>query len=174
MTRCDYRTAVDAAGVMTALAAYRPEIAGTPPLGLDLPDSDIDVLCEVTPATRETFFTTLWATWSHAAGFRVHQWRDNERPIIAGFEASGWSFEIFAHPLPVAQQVAMRHFKIEQRLLRLGGPALHGRVMAARRGGLKTEPAFATVLGLIGDPFAALLALEQEADAGLEALLSRI
>ncbi|WP_315834692.1 DUF4269 domain-containing protein [Bradyrhizobium prioriisuperbiae] len=174
MTRCDYRTALDTAGVMTALAAYRPEIAGTPPLGLDLPDSDIDVLCEVTPAAREAFLITLWTTWSYAAGFRVHQWRDNERPIIAGFDASGWSFEIFAHPLPVAQQVAMRHFNIEQRLLRLGGPALHARVLAARRNGLKTEPAFAAVLGLAGDPFAALLALERETNAGLEALLLRI
>lgn len=49
-----------------------------------------------------------------------------------------------------------RHFVVEKRLLALGGQRLAASVMSLRQNGLKTEPAFATVLKLQGDPYQAL------------------
>lgn len=62
---------------------------------------------------------------------------------------------------------------IEGQLLVIGGAALRERVLALKRNGLKTEPAFARVLGLAGDPYEALLGLEALPPEQLRALLDR-
>jgi len=46
-------------------------------------------------------------------------------------------------------------------------------VLALRQAGLKTEPAFAELLALAGDPYAALLELESQSAPQLTALLAR-
>jgi hypothetical protein len=48
--------------------------------------------------------------------------------------------------------------------LALGGQRLAAFVMAFRRGGLKTEPAFAAALKMHGDPYQALLGLDYLGD----------
>ena len=101
----------------------------------------------------------------------MHQWVGGGRPVIASFTAHGWPFEIFAAAEPVADQAGWRHFLVEQRLLAQGGARFREAVMALRRRGLKTEPAFARALGIGGDPYAALLVLQAGADAGLVTVL---
>ncbi|MCW5738348.1 MAG: DUF4269 domain-containing protein, partial [Enhydrobacter sp.] len=83
----------------------------------------------------------------------------------------GWAIEMFGDARPVAEQRGWRHFVIERRLLALGGTALHAAVMKRRRDGLKTEPAFADVLRLGGDPYLALLDLEAASDDALAQML---
>lgn len=101
----------------------------------------------------------------------MHQWIGGGRPLIAAVFQHGWPFEIFAATEPVAAQAGWRHFLVERRLLDLGGMRLRDAVMALRREGLKTEPAFARALGIGDDPYAALLALEAADDAGLVTVL---
>jgi hypothetical protein len=62
------------------------------------------------------------------------------------------------------EQTAWRHFLVERRLLELGGPVFRAAVACERAHGMKTEPAFAAVLRLEGDPYRALLYLEDGAD----------
>ena len=50
---------------------------------------------------------------------------------------------------------------IEYKLLQKGGHLFRRRVMELKTRGIKTEPAFALVLGLQGDPYEALLTLEE-------------
>lgn len=90
-----------------------------------------------------------------------------DRPVIASFSVAGVPFEIFGQARPVREQDGWRHFSVEKRLLRLGGEDLREAVMNARRQGAKTEPAFAWVLGLKGDPYRAMLDLAELDDAGL-------
>ena len=80
--------------------------------------------------------------------------------------------EVFGDPRPVARQPGWRHFEIERRLLVLGGDRLRAAVMQRRRDGRKTEPALAHLLGLAGDPYAALLALDEMPDADIIRLLN--
>lgn len=107
----------------------------------------------------------------HESRFFIRQWTTADRPVIAGFVAHGWAFEVFASPASVEIQPGWLHFTVERRLLELGGDALRDAVMLLRRQGLKTEPAFAEVLGLVRDPYAAMLSLAREGDGRLKAML---
>lgn len=152
-----------------ALRAFDPHIAGTPPLGLDLPASDIDILCHAPdPAV---FAAVVWDRFRNGSGFALRQWIGDGRPVIAGFHAHGWAFEIFGAAAPVREQAGWRHFDVERRLLALGGAPLREAVMAGRHRGLKTEPAVAAALGLSGDPYAALLDLQRQPDDALRRIL---
>lgn len=165
MTRPAYTKALADSGVLTLLAAFDPHVAGTPPLGLDLPDSDIDILCHA--PDPQVFAAAVWEFCRDQPGFALWQWQGSDRPVVARFHCAGWLFELFGQARPIAEQLGWRHFAIERRLLALGGEPLRAAVMARRHAGAKTEPAFAQVLGLNGDPYAALLTLEQLDDAAL-------
>ena len=158
MVRPSYSDALDRSGLLAALARFDPHVAGTPPLGLDLPDSDIDVICHA--ADAQAFANAVWGFAGDFEAFRIHQWTGD-----------GWPVELFGDARPVAQQRGWRHFEIERRLLALDGDELRAAVMKRRRDGLKTEPAFADVLRLEGDPYLALLDLETMSDAELAQML---
>ncbi len=157
MERIGWREVLDRLDLIATLSPFDPHVAGTPPLGLDLLSSDIDVLCHAVDGSA--FTDCLWSHGSTRSDFRIHQWIGDERAIVASFRAFGWKVEIFGSAQPVAHQLGWRHFEIERRLLEAGGVRLRDRVMARRHEGMKTEPAFAAVLGLPGDPYEALLRL---------------
>lgn len=169
--KMDHGAAVRASGILHVLREFDARLAGTPPLGLDLPGSDIDVLCHAPDPIR--FAALLWREWRDAPGFSLHQWTGAGRPVIARFHAHGWEFEVFGQALPVEQQMGWRHFAVERRLLARGTPALREAVMARRQSGAKTEPAFAQVLGLGGDPYETLAALALAPDDELDRHLAR-
>jgi len=167
--RPHYLEALHRTGLMFLLAGFDPHVAGTPPLGLKLPTSDIDVLCHV-PDPIE-FSAVLWKHLKNAADFSFYQQVYGDRPVIASFTAHGWTFELFGQARPVRDQDGWRHFLVERRLLALGGTRFRTAIMRQRAHGLKTEPAFAAVLGLMGDPYLALLALESCSDKVLKGML---
>lgn len=169
--RPGWRVALRRSGALPRLAGFTPHVAGTPPLRLDTPASDIDLLCHA--PDPQAFARHLWREFGAERGFALWQWRGASRPVLARFQAQGWAFEIFGAAEPVAEQAGWRHFVVERRLLALGGTKLRRAVRAARQRGMKTEPAFASVLGLEGDPYAALLALWGAPPARLRALLAQ-
>lgn len=170
MERPDYRTALRVTSLLDALTGFDPHIAGTPPLGLDLPGSDIDILCHAPDPAA--FAAHVWNRLSDHTEFALRQWADTSGPVIATFHAHGWWFEIFGSAEPVGTQAGWRHFMVERRLLAAGGNALRNRVMMLRHQGLKTEPAFAAALGLGGNPYDAILQLENRSGADLRRLVS--
>lgn len=172
MERPPYHIALERTQILQMLSAFDPRVAGTPPLGIAVETSDIDILCHVTD--QPAFMEAVRNIVSSLEDFRIEQWMHGQRPIIASFQGEGWEFEIFASPEPVDRQAGWRHFCIEARLLDLGGEAFRGRVMELRHSGLKTEPAFAKALGLTGDPYIGLFELEGLADDALNERLAAI
>lgn len=162
MARPPYHIALEHMRILQVLRAFDPRVAGTLPLGVAVETSDIDIVCHVTD--QSLLIDTIWNEFSHMEEFSIQQWVHGVCPIIASFRGEGWEFEIFASTDPVDRQAGWRHFCIEARLLELGGATFRDRVMALRRSGLKTEPAFAAALGLGGDPYNALLDLETCSD----------
>lgn len=166
----DYRRAIERLGILDVLRDCDPRVAGTLPLGIDVPGSDIDFLCHA--ADAGAFTQLVWSAFGDHAAFSIRQWAGDERPVIASFEAHGWAFELFGHPSPVAVQRGWRHFEVERRLLTLGGAPLRHAVRERRRQGAKTEPAFADSLHLKGDPYVAMLEIHSCNDGQLCQLLA--
>lgn len=166
----DWREALAGSGVLDLLAGFDPRIAGTLPLGVSLPGSDIDILCHA-PELNDVA-DRLWRGRERLPALNLRRWMSTGRPLVATFAIDGWPVEVFASPIEVDRQEGWRHFLVEGRLLALGGDALRARVMILRQGGAKTEPAFAAALGLRGDPYAELSRLSHAPDAELrEALI---
>ncbi|MDX2287648.1 MAG: DUF4269 domain-containing protein [Hyphomicrobiaceae bacterium] len=164
-----WEEAVKASGVLEALADYDPHVAGTPPLGIAIDTSDIDILCTFKDAPP--FETAVQARFAHHEAFAMRRWTTGRRAVVANFRFCGWDFEVYAEPIPVAQQYGWRHFVVEQRLLRLGGEPIRSKVLELKTAGMKTEPAFARALGLTGSGYDELLELADRSDESLLALL---
>lgn len=158
-------------GVWQALARFHPVMAGSIPLGLDTEATDVDVLVEA--GNLKAFRQQCTYTWGGRPGFSLaeREWQGSPA-VICRFPADSRLCEVFAQPRPVAEQQGFRHLIAEWRLLTAGGEALYHAVRAARMRGLKTEPAFAEVLRLEGDPYVALL-LDRCSDDTLQDIVVR-
>ena len=153
------------------LAAYRPVLAGTIPIAIDVAGSDLDILCQVADFTR--FADDVESEFAGRPDFRLSKIvvRQGAPSLKASFVHGGFVVEIFGQDRPVTEQWGFRPMVVEARLLDLGGPAFRNAIMALRHQGLKTEPAFARLLDLAGDPYEAVLNLEALSDDELRRLL---
>ncbi|MGX9429517.1 MULTISPECIES: DUF4269 domain-containing protein [Bradyrhizobium] len=168
----EYEVAISSSGVLDTLRAFDPHVVGTLPLAISVPGSDIDIVCHAfDPAV---FAEAIWKQYQSCDGFRLYQWTSSGRPVVARFEWSGWPFEVFGDTRPVDQQDGWLHFEIERRLLALDDGRLRKAVLQQRSLGIKTEPAFAAVLGIAGDPYRGLLELASETDVQLRARLNSL
>ncbi|TVT41971.1 DUF4269 domain-containing protein [Hymenobacter setariae] len=162
-------------GILTTLGVFDPVIAGTIPLGIDLPTSDIDIICELSPATGPAFEHLLCSHYGHLPAFRIGTSSSSKIPaMISSFRYLETEIEVFGQALPTGQQYAFRHLVVEHAVLHAGGPAWHTAVRRLKAQGLKTEPAFAGLLQLPGDPYEALLTLENLSATELAARLAQI
>lgn len=164
--------ALRSSGLFEKLVHYTPLLAGTIPLGLDRPDSDLDILCEV--HNRWQFSQQVEALFDRLPGFRqAEKTGDDQGVVLVHFSYAGFPVEIFGQPTPVTSQRAYRHMHIEARLLRLGGETAYRAIWDLRAAGLKTEPAFAQYFRLPGDPYLTLLELQRLDDKALTEYLQQ-
>lgn len=112
MKRSHYLEALERTEVLPKLVAFNPHVVGTPPLGLDLPTSDIDVICFAPDA--DAFTCAIWAAFSTRPEFRMWQKIGLHRPIVANFADADWIIEIFGQASPISEQCGWRHFLVEQ------------------------------------------------------------
>ena len=156
------------------LRDFDPVLAGTVPLALDVATSDLDVICEV-PLTEHIVFEQLLRNhYGDLPGFQVRRTRSRGREsLVSNFWYAGMPIELFGQAQPTMQQYAFRHLVVEHAILQIGGEAWRAAVLHLKQQGLKTEPAFASLLGLPGDPYEALLLLEGQSTADLAGRLSQ-
>ncbi len=169
--RLHFETVIESLDLLGKLAGYHPVVIGTPPLGIDTDDSDIDIAC--TADDLDAFGKSVERMFGHLEGFSsgfpvVHE----EPAILVSFGFSGWDVELFCQKIDTGSQWGVRHFRIEQRLLALE-PELRHQIRDLKRLGSKTEPAFARVLRLSGDPYRSILDLESKPDDALRELLKK-
>lgn len=140
------------------LQPFNPVLAGTHPIGLNLVQSDLDILCE-TPEL-DSFSQIIQKAFGHLPSWSLRRKTHQKQPsLVAGFSKDGIAVEIFAQACPVWFQHGFRHMLVERRLLAVVGEPLRQRVRALKKQGRSTEQAFAEILGLSGDPHTALYQL---------------
>ena len=142
--------------ILGGLQDYNPVVVGTFPLDIAIETSDIDIACSCKDIAA--FQTKVRAHFKQYTGFTdlVFTLR-TEQTYVANFVLDHVPIEIFAQTIPVREQYGYRHMLIEHAILLEQGDEFKAQVIAHKRAGLKTEPAFATLLGLIGDPYESLL-----------------
>jgi hypothetical protein len=138
------------------LAEYTPVLCGTVPIAIDVAGSDLDIILKAHDFAR--YMDEIKRRYGNLEGFRIKERTVKGVPtVIANFRFRSFDFELFAQPVPVEEQDAYRHMLIEHYVLETH-PHMRPEIIRLKEAGWKTEPAFARVLGLTGDPYDELLA----------------
>ncbi len=145
--------------VLIKLQTFSPILVGTIPIHIDIDSSDLDIICEVTDPLL--FTSTLKRAFGKEKGFQLTELSERQA-YVASFFIHHFEIEIFGQNIPTHQQNAYRHMLIEDKLLTEKGEAFRQEIIRLKKQGYKTEPAFALLLGLQGDPYEALLTLETQ------------
>ena len=146
--------------VLEKLKKYNPILTGTIPIEIDVPESDLDIICEC--QNHSEFKAYLLDQFSQKKDFKVYSILQNDiESTIAEFKTENFLFEIFGQNIPTERQDAYRHMIIERNILEEKGFEFKQKVKDLKSSGIKTEPAFAKLLGLEGNPYIELLKLEK-------------
>ncbi|KGE13642.1 DUF4269 domain-containing protein [Sphingobacterium deserti] len=142
--------------LLAKLQAFQPFLAGTIPLDISIPSSDIDILCCANDLER--FQKFVGDTFGDQHLFACSSLLVNGEPtVLATFKLDGFAVEIFAQRKPVKQQNGYLHLVKEWEILTAQGQEFKQKIIALKRAGMKTEPAFAHLLNIEGDPYEGLL-----------------
>lgn len=155
--------------IMERLAGFSPLLVGTIPIDIDLPDSDLDIICEVHDMEA---CSAIMQAYRKQPGFRqaIRTVQGIQR-IVIFFQQEGQWVEVFGQPIPSVEQNGYRHMLVEHKILTLLGSPYHEKVRELKRQGLKTEPAFGELLGLQGDPYLRLLEMSHWNDMQLRTFI---
>lgn len=142
--------------ILKILHMYNPILVGTIPIEIDLPESDLDIICEV--YNFENFKDFMKTTYGMYKGFdcRVRE-VDGITRVVCNFIYNDWIFEVFGQPIPTVQQNAYKHMIVEHKILNALGDKAREDIVSFKKDKLKTEPAFGQLLKIDGDPYIFLL-----------------
>lgn len=145
--------------VFEKLSEFSPVLVGTIPINIDISSSDLDIACYW--KDKEYFTLQVTNTFGKETDFKITETTiSNKETIIASFFLDDFEIEVFGQNVPVTQQYGYRHMIIENKILEQKGDEFRKAVITLKEQGYKTEPAFAALLGLNGNPYEALLELE--------------
>lgn len=132
--------------IFERLKDYSPILAGTIPIEIDIEDSDLDIICEVTDFTE--FEKTLSEMFSEF-DLKIEKITvNNEQATVLNFELEEFPVEIFGQNKPATEQNAYRHMIAEYKILQEKGEDFKQKIIKLKKQGIKTEPAFGILLNL--------------------------
>src|SRR5690554_4650139 len=128
-------------GIFEILKEYTPILVGTIPIVIDIPESDLDIICEVYDFGK--FKDILNHFFREMDVFKYSFESASEEPrLVCNFCYKGWLFEIFGQSKPTVEQNGFKHMIIENRILKIIGSRSNEWIRDLKKSGLKTEPAF--------------------------------
>ncbi|MDN5284391.1 MAG: hypothetical protein JWR38_665 [Mucilaginibacter sp.] len=142
--------------LLETLHTFDPILAGTIPINIDIENSDLDIICCFTDKAR--FQQLIISAFAGFNGFTIVDTVINQQEtIVANFSVDGCPIEVFGQYVPTREQNAYRHMIAEHQLLTHYGEPLRQQIIELKKQGYKTEPAFAKLLDLQGNPYLELL-----------------
>lgn len=142
--------------IIEQLENYNPLVVGTIPIEIDLDDSDVDIILQTNDCNDLEKF--LLDKFSHFQNFKMEQrMSDNQNILVCNFIIDQIPFEIYAENKPTHLQYGFLHMMKEFEILNQKGIRFKNEIIQLKKQGYKTEPAFAKLLGLIGNPYDELL-----------------
>ncbi|WP_196888604.1 DUF4269 domain-containing protein [Aureivirga sp. CE67] len=142
--------------IFEKLKSFHPILVGTIPINIDTENSDLDIICEF--QDENNFKEIIQSLFENYKNFKIKETNKfSEKAIVSSFEMEGFQFEIFGQKIPTVQQFGYLHMLVEARILQEKGEDFRQKVIDLKKKGLKTEPAFAKLLNIEGDPFQELL-----------------
>lgn len=138
------------------LANFDPLLAGTVPIDIDVETSDLDIICRC--QDHVAFAHQLRSDYGEQPDFNLKTKVIRARRVtVARFRGQHFPVEIFGQDQASHEQYAFRHLLAEAAILDREGPEFRAEIRRLKRAGWPTEPAFAHLLGLVGDPYEAIL-----------------
>jgi len=150
-----YKTLVNL-NICEILVSHSPVLTGTIPINIDIENSDLDIICYC--KDLEEFQELLIKNFKTKPDFEINRKNiKNSDTIVARFTHNQFLIEVFGQNRPIEDQEAYQHMIIEHRLLIEKGESFREQIIELKKQGYKTEPAFAKLLEIKGDPFLELL-----------------
>lgn len=142
--------------ILSKLAEFDPILVGTIPINIDIENSDLDIICHW--KNKIDFTEKLNSVFSKENEFTIREAIINEKKsIIANFKINDFEIEVFGQNTPTKNQNGYKHMIIEHEILQSKGENFRLEIIKLKQKGYKTEPAFAFLLDLKGDPYVELL-----------------
>jgi len=138
------------------LAEFDPILVGTIPIHINIENSDLDIICYW--QNKTSFILKLNLAFGNQNEFVIRETIiDNHESVIAGFKIEDFEIEIFGQNIPTKNQNGYKHMIIEHGILQSKDENFRLEIINLKQKGYKTEPAFAYLLNLKGDPYKELL-----------------
>ncbi|WP_291650959.1 DUF4269 domain-containing protein [Clostridium sp.] len=153
--------------IFNTLEKYNPILVGTIPIGIDIDSSDLDIICEV--YNLKEFEILMKDKFSNFNEFKIN--KVNDEILTVNFLIHNFEIEVYAQNIKTTDQNGYRHMIIENRILSLCEELVRQKIIQLKKDGYKTEPAFAKLLNLQGNPYDELLKFEKLNDEEIRELL---
>ncbi|SHM95221.1 DUF4269 domain-containing protein [Flavobacterium chilense] len=142
--------------IIEVLSEFDPILAGTIPININIENSDLDIICYWRDKTN--FIEKLKLFFKNEKDFGIREIEINgNKSVIANFKTDHFEIEVFGQNIPSKNQNGYKHMIIEHEILQSKDENFRLEIIKLKQNGYKTEPAFAYLLGLNGDPYIELL-----------------
>ncbi|RZK08254.1 MAG: DUF4269 domain-containing protein [Flavobacterium sp.] len=142
--------------ILSRISEFNPILVGTIPINIAIENSDLDIICNW--KDKKEFMDKLQFHFENENQFSIREALiDGITTVVANFISDGFEIEIFGQDIPVENQNGYMHMLIEHEILNAKGEDFRLEIIKLKQNGYKTEPAFAELLGLRGNPYKELL-----------------
>lgn len=143
--------------IFELLKHFNPILVGTIPINIDVESSDLDIICQ--SDNHEELVKVVSKNYGEFSRFEIKTIPSykNLKTTIITFEYKAFPIEIFVQNKLPEEQDSYLHMLIEYQVLIKAGEVFRSEIIALKQQEFKTEPAFAKLLNLKGDPYEALL-----------------
>lgn len=124
----------------------------------------MDIVCQV--RDFQFFQDLLMKHYGHHTAYKSVKKQDIKASVLViNFIFNDFEIELYVTAQPTESLHGYRHMIIEDRILKLLGQDFKNHIVQLKKQGFKTEPAFAKMLGIGGDPYIGLLEFGNLSDA---------